>query len=70
MNALASFDSLINKFGCEYDEETKELVVRNENGKEFRFDFAEQLVDVFYKNNPMFDMKCNEKWGLEPQSNS
>ena len=70
MNALASFDSLINKFGCDYDEDTKELVVKNENGKEFRFDFAEQLVDVFYKNNPMFDMKCNEKWGLEPQKNN
>ncbi len=68
MNAVASFDALINKCGCVYDENTNQIVIRDGKGREFRLDIADQLFEAFYGNNPMFDVKSSASWGLEKQA--
>lgn len=65
MNAVASFDSLLNAQGCVFDEETNEIVIRTKQGKEIRLDIAEQLYHAFYDDNPMFDVKPHERWAYE-----
>ncbi len=68
MNAVASFDSLVNRFGCSFDSEDGSIVILNEQGKEFRFKIADELMRVLYEGNPTFDVKAGAKWGLEEQS--
>lgn len=65
MNSLASLVSLVNQYGCTYDEKENSLVVVDKDGKEFRFKIANQLFDAFYKENPMFDVKKDEQWAFE-----
>ena len=67
MNAMASLDGLLNTYGCEYDENTNEIVISYGRGKEIRLDIANQLFEAFYKDNPMFDVKESENWAVVSQ---
>lgn len=69
MNSVAIFDSIINKNGCAYDEDKKELVIFGERGKEYRMKIDEEFVKAFYGNNPMFYVQGMGKQ-LEPKSMS
>ena len=66
MNSIATFDSLLNSTGCEYDEVSRKIIVKNKNGKEYRLDFADELVKAFYGNNPNFEIKHSNAWAYEP----
>ncbi len=65
MNSVASFVTLVNKYGCSYDQETGDIIVKNEDGKEFKFNIAEQLFETLYAKNPMFDVKKSALWAYE-----
>ncbi len=65
MNAVASLDLLLNKYGCYYNQETQSIVINTDSGSQFSFNIAEQLLDVFYKNNPIFDIKSSDYWAFE-----
>ena len=65
MNALGSLVGLLNQNGCVFDEETNEIVIRDGRGAEYRLQIADQLFNTFYKDNPMFDVKERERWGLD-----
>ena len=65
MNAVASFDSLLNACGCVYDEETNDIVITTKQGKQIKLNIAEQLYEAFYNGNPMFDVKPHEGWAFE-----
>ena len=65
MNSLASLVSLVNQYGCTYDEKDNSLVVVDKDGKEFRFKIVSELFDAFYKDNPMFDVKKDEQWAFD-----
>ena len=57
LNSVAIFDSIINKNGCAFDEDSKELVIYGERGKEYRMKIDEEFVKAFYADNPMFYVK-------------
>ena len=65
LNSLGSLVSLLNQYGCVYDEVTNMIVIRDGRGAEYRIDIADQLYDAFYKDNPMFDVKKNDQWAFE-----
>ena len=68
MNSVASFVSLVEKYGCTYDEKEEALVIRDENGKEYKLPIARQLFDTFYKDNPMFNVKKSEQWAFDNEN--
>lgn len=67
MNAVATFDSLINQYGCTYDKRNEKIVIQNDKGKKFEFDFARQLYEAFYKNNPSFAVRNEDEFIKEYQ---
>lgn len=68
MNSVASFFSLLENYGCEFDWDKNEIVISGAGGKEYRFNFADKFVEAFYGKNPMFDIKETAAWGLNKQS--
>lgn len=61
MNAMATLDAVINKNGCAFDEDSKEVVIFGERGKEYRLKIDDELVKAFYADNPMFQVKKVER---------
>ena len=59
LNSVASFDHLINKYGCKYDVRTGNLVIIDDKNREITINIAEQLLDVFYRTNPNFEVRSN-----------
>jgi len=68
LNSIGSLVSLLNKYGCIYDEDTNSIVIRDENGKEYDFAIADQLFNAFYGNNPMFDVKKTAHWAFTEEN--
>ena len=67
MNSVASLVSLIEQYGCSYDENDESLVIIDKNGKEYRLAIANELFNTFYMDNPMFSVKKHEKWAFESE---
>lgn len=56
MNSVASLVEMLNKYGCEFDYKTGNIVIQNTNGKKYVFDISDALVSTLYKDNPMFEI--------------